>query len=253
MRHCITVDIIRRALILAPMSLERRPLVKQSRARPMRIGGRTVYTAKLGETEVVILQLGVGPAVARRTTEWALASFSVDHVVVSGIAGGLHPDLHVGAVVVPDSVLDVAGGRIYRSFPLGRLESRGMVATTERLVVDEENLDQLRAGGVLALEMESSGVAEACEASAVPWTTIRVIGDRPDQNLTDDSLLTLLRPDGTTRLAAALRLTAAHPRRIRGMRRLARESSMAASAAARLALDALRHGLTPPCGTPEDA
>ncbi len=235
-------------LILAPMSLERRPLVKQSGARRARIWGRTVYTAKVGETEAVIAQLGVGPAVARRTTEWALAHFSVDHVVVSGIAGGLHPDLGVGAVVVPESVLDVARGRLYHPWPLGQLEPRGIVATTERLIVDDRDLDRLRADGVLALEMESSGVAEACEAAAVPWTTIRVIGDRTDQNLTDDSLLTLLRPDGTTRLAAAFRLTAANPRRVGAMMRLGRESSMAASAAAGLALDALRHRPpNPPC------
>jgi adenosylhomocysteine nucleosidase len=233
------VGAIRRALILAPMSLERRPLVKRSRARKSTIGGRTVYTAQRGEMEVVIAQLGVGPAVAHRTTEWALACLAVDHVIVCGIAGGLHPDLGVGAAVVPDSVLDVAGGRVHRAWPLGPLEMRGMVATTERLLVDEAELAPLRAEGVVALEMESAGVAQACEASALPWSTIRVIGDRPDQHLTDDSLLTLLRPDGTTRLAASLRLTAARPGRVVPMMRLGRDSSMAASAAARIALDAL--------------
>jgi nucleoside phosphorylase len=227
------------------MSLERRPVVKQSRAHRTTLGGRTVYTAKLGEREVVIVQLGVGPAAARGTTEWALAHLSVDHVVVSGIAGGLHPDLAVGAVVVPDSILDVARGRLYRTWPLGRLQPRGIVGTTERLIVDEGDLEQLRADGVLALEMESSGVAEACEANGIPWTTVRVIGDRPDQNLTDDSMLSLLRPDGTTRLGAALLRTAANPGRIGAMTRLARESSMAASAAARLALDALSQSNEP--------
>jgi adenosylhomocysteine nucleosidase len=200
-----------------------------------------MYTTTLGGTELVIAQLGVGPAVARQTTESVLARLSVDHVVVSGIAGGLHPDLAVGAVVVPESVLDAAGGRVYRTWPLGRLARRGMVATTERLIVDDAELEQLRAAGVLALEMESAGVAEACEASAVPWSTIRVIGDRPDEHLTDDSLLTLLRPDGRTRLAPALRLTAANPGRVGAMMRLGRDSSRAASAAARLALNALRN------------
>jgi adenosylhomocysteine nucleosidase len=239
-RRLSSVGPIRRALILAPMSLERRAVVKESGARRSSQDGRSVYTATLGPTEVVIAQLGVGPAVARQTTEWALARFAPDHVVVTGIAGGLHPDLVVGAVVVPESILDVADGRLYRSSPVGGLASRGLVATTEHLVVDEGDLDRLRADGVLALEMESSGVAEACEPVGVPWTTIRVIGDRPDQHLTDDSLLTLLRPDGTTRLAASILLTATNPRRVGAVMRLARDSSMAASAAARLAVEVLR-------------
>src|SRR5262249_34153035 len=98
---------LRRALILAPMASELRPLVKQPGAPRQKVDGKFVHTARVGETDVVIAQLGVGPVVAQRTTQWALASFHVDHVLVSGIAGGLHPDLPVGAVVVPEAVLDL--------------------------------------------------------------------------------------------------------------------------------------------------
>jgi adenosylhomocysteine nucleosidase len=194
----------------------------------------------VGEVEVVIAQLGVGPAVARATTDWALTRFTVDHVVVSGIAGGLHPDLGVGAVVTPQSILDLGSGRRYEAWPLGNTPAKGIVATTDRLIVDESRLRSLRAAGVLALEMESAGVAAACEEASVPWTAIRAIGDRPDQNLTDDAMLSLLRPDGTTHLAGALRLCATNPGRIGAMIRLARDSSMAASVVARAVLNAIR-------------
>jgi nucleoside phosphorylase len=194
----------------------------------------------VGEVEVVIAQLGVGPAVARTTTDWALNRFTVDHVVVCGIAGGLHPDLTVGTVVTPEWILDLGSGRRYHARPLGQTAAKGTVATTDHLIVDEGRLNCLRGAGVLALEMESAGVAAACEAASIPWTAIRAIGDRPDQNLTDDAVLSLLRPDGTADLAAAWRLVAADPGRMRAMLRLARDSSMAASVAARAVLSAIR-------------
>lgn len=230
---------IRRALILAPMRSELAPLVKQAGARKLRVDGGTVHAARVGPIDVVIVQLGVGPTVAQRTTEWALASFRVDHVLVSGIAGGLHPDMAVGAVVVPEFILDVGSGTRYPTAPMAGVERRGIVATADRLIGDGRELAELEAQGVVALEMESSGVAAACEASGVPWTTFRVISDRPDEHLTDDAMLSFLRPDGSARVGAAVGFMARHPGRIRAMVRLGRDSATAASKAARVTLAAL--------------
>jgi hypothetical protein len=49
----------------------------------------------------------------------------------------------------------------------------------------------------------------------------------------------MLRPDGSTDVAAALRLLAARPRRIPRFARLGRDASMAARRAAKTTLDAL--------------
>ena len=78
---------VRRALLLAPMSSELRPVVKYAKARRSKVGGLTVYTGRAGEVDIVVTQVGVGPASSRRVTEGALSHFPVDHVLVSGIAG----------------------------------------------------------------------------------------------------------------------------------------------------------------------
>jgi adenosylhomocysteine nucleosidase len=222
------------------MSSELRPVVKYAKAHRSKADGLRVYLGQAGETEVVVAQLGVGPASSRRITERALAAFSVDHVVVSGIAGGLHPQLTIGTVIVPESVLDVGSGRRYESAPMDGVERKGLIATADHLIMDETHLAELEALGVVAMEMESAGVAAACEAAGVPWTTFRVISDRPDDGLTDDTIMSLLRPDGTPDVLAAIRLMVLHPSRIGGMARLARDSTKAASKAARAALGALR-------------
>ena len=73
----------------------------------------------------------------------------------------------------------------------------------------------------------------------IPWTTVRVIGDRPDEGLTDAAVMSFLRPDGTTDTAAAIRYLLTHPRPIPGLMRLGRDSSQAASKAARVTLGAI--------------
>jgi nucleoside phosphorylase len=221
------------------MSSELRPVVKLARADHRRVDGRTVYGGKVGSVDVVIVRIGVGPVSARWIVGWALAHLDVDHVVVCGIAGGLAPDLTVGSVVVPEAVMDVASGKRYGSAPMDGVERRGLVATADHLILDEGRLGELEALGVVALEMESSGVAAACEAAGVPWTTFRVISDRPDEHLLDAAMMSLLRPDGTADVGAALRLMATQPKRIPVMVRLGRDSSRAAALAARTALTAL--------------
>ena len=233
------MDTVRRALVAVPMSSELRPVVKLARADRRQVDGRTVYAGQVGSVDVVIVRIGVGPASARQVAGWALAHFDVDHVVVCGIAGGLAPDLRVGSVVVPEAVMDVESGKRYGSAPMNGVERRGLVATADHLILDEGSLGELEALGVVALEMESSGVAAVCETAGVPWTTFRVISDRPDEHLIDAAMMSLLRPDGTADVAAALRLMATHPGRIPAMVRLGRDSSRAAAKAARTALAAL--------------
>ncbi|MBO0730517.1 MAG: hypothetical protein J2P57_14760, partial [Acidimicrobiaceae bacterium] len=137
------------------------------------------------------------------------------------------------------TVMDLTSGQSFGAAPMAGVTRAGIVGVTDRLITDETELAALQEQGVVALEMESSGVAAACDEVGVPWTTFRVISDRPDEGLLDDSILTFLRPDGTIDAMAGIRFLLTHPGRIPGLTRLARDSSNAASKAARTALEAL--------------
>ncbi len=233
------VSAIRRALVLAPMAMELRPIVKRLGARPSTVGGIKVFEGRRGSVEIIVAQIGVGPEMAAAATRRLLDQFSVDHVVVSGIAGGIHATSTIGRVIMPEVVLDVRSGQEYRPFPLGGTALDGKVGTADELIVDPSRLAGLVEQGVVALEMESTGVGSVCESRSVPWTVVRVISDRPDDGYTDPSVLGTLRPDGSADLRAALRLMAAKPTRIPGLVRLGRDSSSAAVKAARTTLEAL--------------
>jgi adenosylhomocysteine nucleosidase len=221
------------------MSMELRPIVKLLDARPSKEAGMKVYLGRRGTVDVVVSQIGVGPPAAARATDRLLEHFAVDHVLVCGIAGGIGSSATIGTVLVPEVVLDLSSGQEYRPAPLGEITPDGKIGTVDELITDPSRLDGLIDQGVIALEMESAGVASVCEARGVPWTVFRVISDRPDDGYTDDSVLGVLRPDGSTDIGAALRLMATRPSRIRGFVRLGRDASMAAAKAAKTTLNAL--------------
>ncbi len=228
-----------RVLVLAPMGMELRPLIKRLHGRRSEVDGVKVFEGRQRSAEVIVSQIGVGPATAAGATERLLARFAVDHVVVSGIAGGIDPSATIGSVVTPAVVLDVASGREYHPSPLGSMTAAGKIGTVDEVIVDPARLAGLVDQGVIALEMESAGVGPVCESHGVPWSVVRVISDRPDDGYTDPSVLGVLRPDGSTDLAAALKLMATKPNRVPGLMRLGRDASMAAAKAASTTLDAI--------------
>jgi len=238
--QAMQVNMPRRALVLTPMRRELRPVVAYARARRTRTAGLTAYTARVGGVEVLIARLGVGKESSRTVADRLLATFEVDHVLISGIAGGIMPGLSIGTLVVPETVMDLDTGKRYESAQIAGVERRGIAATTDRLITNKEEIERLRALGVVAVDMESSSVAAACEVAGLPWTAFRAISDHPEHQLADRTLLSLLRDDGSTDVVSAAKFMVRHPRRVPGVMRLARDSSTAASQAARRTLEAIR-------------
>ncbi len=227
-----------RVLLLAPMRSELRPIVKKLSLKRSGVAGDSVYEGLAGPVEVVAATIGVGPAVAARTTERLLGSGSFDHVVVSGIAGAIGRGLSIGDVLVPEKIVDAATEAEYRPSQMEGVELKGTILTTAELITDPDSVERLRRSGVEAVEMEGAGVGEVCTRLAIPWTVFRSISDRADEGVVDDSVLSLLNEDGSTNVSAALRLIFTRPGRLPGLVGLARDSAKAADAAAAQAIAA---------------
>lgn len=228
------VDASPPVLVLAPMRSELRPVVRALGLR--RTGRQDRYAGELPDgAPVVAALIGVGPAMAGKATQALLDELAPRHVVVSGVAGGIDPSLPVGTMVVPEVVLDLATGEERRPSGLGGVELAGAIATTAEFITAAHDLEELRARGALAVDMESSAVGAACEQRGTGWTVFRCISDRPHDGMVDDAVFGLLRPDGSADPLAALRLVVAQPRRAPDLVRLARDTGRAATRAARIA------------------
>ena len=98
-------------------------------------------------------------------------------------------------------------------------------------------MEELRALGVVSLEMETAVIAESCERRGIPWSVFRAISDRPDSGV-DNEVFRLSNQDGTPNPKAVAAYFAKHPQRIPQMARLAKDSKLATRTAADAAIRA---------------
>lgn len=65
------------------------------------INGTNFMTGTIGGKPVVVFLSGIGPINAAMATQIVFDRFHIDAIVVSGIGGGVNPELSIGDVVVP--------------------------------------------------------------------------------------------------------------------------------------------------------
>jgi len=111
--------------------------------------------------------------------------------------------------------------------------------TTDELLLDPARHADLRAHGVVALDMETAAVAKVCEGRGVPWSVVRAISDRAGDGSVDAEILGLTHPDGRPNLSAVARYLLRHPGAVPRLVRLASGAKAATERAAETAINAL--------------
>jgi nucleoside phosphorylase len=223
------------------MPMELRPLTKRLGLRRDEVGGAPARTGTLDGRPVVGIVTGMGTRLAAAGVERLLDAVTPAQVVVVGITGAVDDVTPIGTVVLPERVVDHRTGREHVHHLLGPGEVHGTLWTSDGITPPSE-LPELRARGVVALDMETAAVALACEEHQVAWTVYRAISDRATDGSVDDEVFGMSRQDGTPNPAAVARYLVRHPGRIPGLVRLARGASLAASRAADAAIAAVRAG-----------
>jgi adenosylhomocysteine nucleosidase len=96
------VDPVPRIAVISAFDRELATLRKAATiTRTQVINGRTHYIGTIAGRDVVLLLSGISMVNAAMTTQAMLDRFTISHIVFSGIAGGVNPDLRIGDVTVP--------------------------------------------------------------------------------------------------------------------------------------------------------
>jgi hypothetical protein len=111
--------------------------------------------------------------------------------------------------------------------------------TTEAATLNHDQSRRFFDAGCVAVDMETSAVAEVCGGRGVPWSVYRCIGDRYFDGLLDERVLALANPDGSGDLSALPAMLAADPGLGDRLGQLAHDATLAAGRAAASARRAL--------------
>jgi hypothetical protein len=140
--------------------------------------------------------------------------------------------------VLPEIVKNSETGATFRPIVIGGAQHRGTMWTTNGLTTDADGLVQLRAEGVVSLDMETAAIAEVCEARGIPWSVFRVISDRANDGTVDEEVFRLSNQDGTPNPAAIKKYIEEHPERLPVLAEMAENASLATRTAAEAAIRA---------------
>ncbi|MEN4920575.1 5'-methylthioadenosine/adenosylhomocysteine nucleosidase [Achromobacter spanius] len=189
-------------------------------AQTRRIAMRDFQVGSLWGTPCVIALSRIGKVAAAATASIVIQEFGVSRVIFTGLAGGLHPRVRVGDVVVAEALMQhdmdarplfgrheipLLGRERFDADPAlsallldsarefagnGGLPSasappqvhHGLIATGDVFVNDNDLAHALRERlpDALCLEMEGAAMAQVCHEFGVPFAVMRIISDSAD-------------------------------------------------------------------------
>ena len=202
--------------------------------------GMEYYTGTLEGLPAVVVQCGVGKINAAMCTQILIDRFEVTHIVNTGIAGSLCPDLDIADLVISrDAIhhdfdlhfwgrpigqvpgLDVIAfpadeALIAAAFAAAEAENPGhtklgRIASGDQFICSKEQKDKIIAGtGAVCAEMEGASIAHTAYRNGVPFVIIRAISDKADDSAemdypTFERIAAHRCANVTCRLACALR------------------------------------------------
>jgi adenosylhomocysteine nucleosidase len=91
-----------RLAIVSAFEPELKQLLSQAKIEQRyEINGRSYYSGQLAGHQVILFLSGVSMVNAAMSTQAAIDHFNLTGIILSGIAGGINPDLNIGDVVIP--------------------------------------------------------------------------------------------------------------------------------------------------------
>jgi adenosylhomocysteine nucleosidase len=179
---------------------------------------------------IVLVRSGMGRDRARRALTEIAGKYDLECVISIGYAGALDPALQVGELVVADQVIycETLKSYLLDEELIGAMPEacRGTLLTVDNVVATPPEKEALREKySAVAVDMETSALAEEAETQHLPFASVRAITDTANQELIDCSHL--VAEDGdVSKLKAGWHILT-HPGDLKGMIELGQHAKIA--------------------------
>ncbi|MBP5381586.1 MAG: 5'-methylthioadenosine/adenosylhomocysteine nucleosidase [Bacteroidaceae bacterium] len=192
--------------IIVAMSVEFDQLTRlMSGHREEKVRGTQFTLGQIGQHEIVLMQCGIGKVNAAMGTTLLIGHYTPDCIVSTGCAGGIDTCLDVMDVVVSTELAyhDVSIGDGYELGQVQGLPARftaakqlvekaqalatntkihaGLICTGDQFITSKTELAKIKENfpEALAVDMESTAIAQVCYLQKVPFVSFRIISDTP--------------------------------------------------------------------------
>ena len=182
----------------------------------------TFFIGKINNTEVVLVEAGVGKVNAARTTQILIDNFEIGAIINVGSAGAANDELDIGDIVIGKKLVQHDFDITAFGHPKGFISNVGQYVESDSKLIKkmEQTIAELQdkefkikigtiaSGDIFcteikmkekirskfeadAIEMEGSAIAQVCKLDKVPFIVIRSISDSPNgnNNITFDQFL----------------------------------------------------------------
>jgi len=202
---------MKKIAIMGAMPEEIEPIIaKLDDMKMTEYAANKYYEGRYHGQPVVVAYSKIGKVFATLTATSLIEKFECDTLLFSGVAGAISEDLHIGDLIIADSLcqhdLDItAFGHPYGYVPEGEVciptdeklrkiakkvakakglpLKEGIIATGDQFVADPERKEWIgKTFKADALEMEGAAVAVVCSSLNVPYFILRAISDSADMD-----------------------------------------------------------------------
>ncbi len=160
----------KRLAIIAALEREIHPLVRSWKTRTIEHAGRRYRIFENGNASLICG--GIGAEASRRATEALILQTHPSEILSVGFAGALDSALHVGDVLTPQVVINLADGARSQN-----ASGRGKLVTAKKVANREQKTRYAKAYEAAAVDMEAASVAQGAQAHGLKFVAIKAISD----------------------------------------------------------------------------
>jgi adenosylhomocysteine nucleosidase len=167
----------------------------------------------MNDKELVVVRCGIGKVNAAVCTQILIDRFEVDCIINTGVAGGLHPDINIGDIVISSDTVEHDMDASAVGNPRGEIPRMNktyfeadekLVAVAKAAAQNLEGDHKVVIGRVASgdqfissikvkediystftaycAEMEGAAIAHTCYLNQIPFVIIRAISDKADHS-----------------------------------------------------------------------
>ena len=168
---------------------------------------------RINNTEVILVEAGVGKVNAARTTQILIDNFKVDAIINVGSAASANDELDIGDIVIGNKIVQHDFDITAFGHPKGYISNVGQYVECDNILIEKmkQTISNMRdceikikigtiaSGDIFctelkmkekirtkffadAIEMEGAAIAQVCKLDNIPFIIIRSISDKPNGN-----------------------------------------------------------------------